>query len=174
MPPLVVFLRGLPGAGKSTLAKLLAPQINAKILEPHIINKSAVRFIEAKTTEPKTRDKIIQYRLLLDSAINTIKKCENVIWAQPWRKAENIQLTMQKILKMTDAIFLTIELECTPEESWQIRKHRFGSKAHFNRYIKKYKTLPKDIPQFILNRNDENKVGRILAQVEQMQRNNKL
>ena len=71
--PICMFMRGLPGSGKSTASKLIlsSTSIFSTYLNPDEIEGE---------TEPKT----YKYRILLERAVQSLLLGKNVLWDQPW------------------------------------------------------------------------------------------
>lgn len=95
----LIFIRGLPGAGKSTIAKLLAKEIGAKVVNPSLTNLEDAdfnRFCSIRKIghlEWKNR----KYRYNFHQCLNYLKDGKSVIWEQPWLVVEGLVLTIDNI-----------------------------------------------------------------------------
>lgn len=101
--PLFIFLRGLPGSGKSTLIKYL--QNNSKyfdttlFLDPDKVNsldEKYINFCEDLNNKgiPQT---VHKYRFMLKNTILSLTSGKNVIWDQPWTTLQGIDDTIYNI-----------------------------------------------------------------------------
>ena len=145
-----IFLRGLPGSGKTSLANMLSQKEGFVVVSPDLISPLEIK------NENGIRIKNLKYRHLLDKALVLIKAKHNIVWEQPWRKTKNIPLTIENIrsatLKDTDNIkFYVVEIKVNPTLSWKRSKKKFESEDYFKSYISKYKEvdLPNDLFEYI-------------------------
>jgi adenylate kinase family enzyme len=146
-----IFIRGLPGVGKTSLAKAVSAVHRATILNPDDLSQSN-NLGDLKTA----RLKVLKYRFLLDRCIEELKNGKNIIWEQPWRKTKNIQITVDNIKKATQrsnfpAKFLVVEI-CTDKNiSWDRSKNKFKTLDHFEKYINKYQKYNLKLPYLPLS-----------------------
>jgi len=170
---IVLFIRGLPGSGKSTLASLLQRRLNFKVLDPDQILISDDSFKLFLAQSPlNSRLKNIKYRYLLNTATDCINNNVSIIWNQPWRKVENIQLTSNNIhLNADDSIkskllFITIELTIDNVTSWNRSKAKYKSEHSFLEYVSKYKPFDLDMNYIKISENcDLNEVSTKISEI---------
>lgn len=97
--PTLVILRGVPCSGKSTLAKEIVsinPTFN--IIDPDNVNtqnKEYADFSPRKTRNPSSNVKMYSY--LYDKVESALKNGNNVIWAQPWSRIAEVDLTIKNL-----------------------------------------------------------------------------
>jgi predicted kinase len=133
----VVFVRGLPGAGKSTVSIELSKRERTVLVDPD--------FVADKNIRSSRQERLRKYYICLGKCRKALSKGLSVIWSQPWRKLGNIQLTMER-LKESHTNFLLINIEIPIEESWKRSKEKFsGSRKEFNEYIAKFIPLNKTL-----------------------------
>src|SRR3990167_8779751 len=98
---LLMIIRGLPGSGKSTLVDgllRLTDLSGARRLNPDFVQVNSTEFVEFCLVRPKDLPlKKLIYRFLLYSACEELAAGCQVIWEQPWRKLELLQLTLENI-----------------------------------------------------------------------------
>lgn len=119
---MLIFVRGLPGAGKSGLVDLLLkfPPLKESLrLDPDKVNfadPKFVGFVRNLPTElsPKKRT----YRYLLYQAEEALRQGNSVIWEQPWRPSWGLYITIENLTffltgkeDITKAPFQTIIVE---------------------------------------------------------------
>lgn len=105
---LFLVIRGLPGIGKSTLAKTIAGgfgQEHCLFLDPDRVDLKLVeRSVLLKHPGEEVTDQKLIYRHLLSKARNALLEGKIVIWDQPWRSLWGIRVTVNKLQE-----FLAIE-----------------------------------------------------------------
>lgn len=117
----VIFIRGLPGIGKSELAKELykSNPYRFSIIEPEQINliSSTPRAISVKK---------FKYRINLAECIACLQLGKDVLWAQPWRSAEGLNVTIENIKHYLgkNIKFVVLELIDAPTNTWNRSKSR--------------------------------------------------
>lgn len=91
--PTVIFIRGIPGSGKSYLASTLQSALGDErivMLDPDLIDYKSSEYIEhSKALTKKGVDKALHaYRLLRTKAYDAIAKHKIIIWNQPFTNSE--------------------------------------------------------------------------------------
>jgi hypothetical protein len=98
---LLIFVRGLPGAGKSDLVDLLLkypPLENGLRLDPDRIDLTDPKFTEFANDLPKEIIPKRQiYRYLLRQAESALRQGQHVIWEQPWRLTWGLYVTIENL-----------------------------------------------------------------------------
>lgn len=132
----LIFIRGLPGAGKSTLAKRIKNNSKEKysIVEPENVNL-------VSTEKDPIKNKNFKYRINLKSCIGYLEEGNNVIWAQPWRKMDGLNRTLDFIFELySNPIELwMIEIAIKPEEAWERAKYKLEPHGYtWEKYFREY------------------------------------
>lgn len=98
---LLLFVRGLPGAGKSDLVDLLLefpPLKDSLRLDPDrvsLADSKFVEFVRGLPIELSPRRQI--YRFLLWQADEALRRGQHVIWEQPWRMRWGLYITIENL-----------------------------------------------------------------------------
>ena len=106
---MIIIICGLPGVGKTTLAKNLAPKINASILSSDKIRKELFPIPTYSTAELKT---VYDVMIVTAKYLNDIGK--NCILDATFNR-EDSRIEVKKRLGLDDRQFQIIECSC-PEE----------------------------------------------------------
>jgi adenylate kinase family enzyme len=144
---LCLFIRGLPGSGKTTLAKEFSSKYKSAVLDP-----DEVPVKNLSCSDAQERLKTQKYNYLLNSCVNNLAKSTNVVWSQPWRKTENIKITRDRVASRIPSdlsallIFLVAEIYVNKDISRKRSKSKFPNRAYYENYISKYKSYDLDIP----------------------------
>lgn len=129
----VMFIRGLPGAGKSTISSKISVINNSVLIDPDLIPN--------KNSRLAREERLRKYRICLNNAKRATKEGFSVVWAQPWRKIENIQITIRS-LNSDHIKFLLVNINIPVEESWNRSKNRFlNNRKYFDDYTSKFITF---------------------------------
>ncbi len=141
--PLLIFVRGLPGAGKSNLTELLCENPILKDswrLDPDRVNLTGSRFLEFVSDLPTGLPSQKQiYRYLLRQAEAALREGCGVIWEQPWRLRWGIYITIENLTyfltggtEISLAPFQTIIIEVLVDVAKARRRvaERFAQGAH--------------------------------------------
>jgi len=98
---LLLFVRGLPGAGKSDLVDLLleSPPLRDSLrLDPDRVNLANPKFVEFVRDLPIALIPKRQiYRYLLWQADEALRRGQHVIWEQPWRMRWGLYITIENL-----------------------------------------------------------------------------
>ena len=146
-----IFIRGLPGAGKSSLSKAFSTTFKAEILDPDKLN------LQPNEKPLKNeRLKTFKYRRLLEKCINYLDENTDVVWEQPWRKIVNIERTVNQITNLSivstkEIKFLIVEISINKKTSWERSKRKFRNRSQFEEYVKKYQDYNLPFPYLKLD-----------------------
>lgn len=157
--PVVIIVRGLPGSGKSYLAKELQKSIETPVvmLDPDATDydspeyKEHVRQQEAEGVDPKLH----AYRFLRAQAYAGIAARKVVVWNQPFTNLEifnkmTARLHDQAKEHNTHLQILVVEVEIDPDTAKERIKARKQAGGHgpsdetFARFTRDYKSFAKD------------------------------
>lgn len=102
--PIIIFVRGLPGSGKSHLTSALENNMGSKnvvTLDPDKINYSSKKYLEHKhILSAEGVDKQLHpYRFLRAKAYKAIEQDQIIIWNQPFT---NLEIFRKMIARMKD------------------------------------------------------------------------
>ncbi|MBU0534885.1 ATP-binding protein [Patescibacteria group bacterium] len=126
----IVFIRGLPGAGKSTISNKICNITGYVRIDPDLIPD--------KYNISLHKERMRKYKICLNEAIKSIRNGLSIVWAQPWRKIKNIQLTINRINNLNVKPIL-VNINIPVEESWNRSKNRFyNNRQDFDNYISKF------------------------------------
>lgn len=94
--PLAILIRGLPGSGKSYLARALAEALGASdvvILDPDATDYASAAYLAhaRKATAEGVDPKLFAYRFLRQQAYDAIANGQIIIWNQPFTDLEIFQ-----------------------------------------------------------------------------------
>ena len=156
--PVLLFIRGLPGSGKSTISETLAKNINGKVIDPDLLKTIGSKSDRSERLRKST--------ICIEEAKKYINKGYLVIWCQPFRKIQNIKL-LTKLLGLTHSDSVLIEIVIPDELSWKRSKVKFNNdRKLFDDFISKYLRTPSvyEIPTLTLNGEEElsHNVNRVL------------
>ncbi len=135
---IVVFIRGLPGAGKTFLAQKLQKEIgdNCLVLDPDGIKNHSLEYQlfikDLARREPHLSPKFFPYRFLRNQALIHLKKGGLVIWDQPWSNLNGLKVTIEYLTKnLSQApLVIIVELEIAPDKAYQRIRKRIESGGH--------------------------------------------
>ncbi len=152
--PTIVFIRGLPGSGKSYLASKLATKIGLDksiVLDPDDINYQSDEYIHhSKTLSNNDVDKQLHpYRFLRAKAFQAILSNKIVIWNQPFTNTATFQKVIAKLQdfalqnkKTLKLLIVEVEVDVdTAKKRVNERKYSGGhgpSDNTFNHYSNDY------------------------------------
>jgi len=95
--PFCLLIRGKPSSGKTTIAEALLKRLdNCKLIDPDQIDTDSreyKHFSPRKTKNPT--ENVKTYCFLYNKAETFIKSGCNIIWAQPWSRLAEIELTIR-------------------------------------------------------------------------------
>jgi shikimate kinase len=176
---LIIFIRGIPGCGKTTLAKMLVDK-RSFIVDPD--NISSNHLLKYKSLLKDVRVKYLKYRINLKKVINGVRKYDKIFWVQPWRKQSGIVTTIENIKLLTKhsdvkILFILIEISTSTEVAWKrtsYNKRRFlyRTKKNFNEYCSKY--LHSKLLIRTLRLNGESTLEELVVKSKKFIHNNKL
>jgi len=113
--PVAIFIRGLPGSGKSFIAAELARQLGtqtAVLLDPDATDyesdtyKHHVKTMEAEGVEQKLH----AYRFLRGQAYKAIENGKIIIWDQPFRNLEIFHKMIGRMHEHAEAVGTTVKV----------------------------------------------------------------
>lgn len=88
----VLFIRGLPGSGKTTIANILKENLpkGTKVLDPDDVNQQSRAYLDhvKNMISQKVDSKLFVYRYLRQQAYQSITDKRIVIWNQPFTSLE--------------------------------------------------------------------------------------
>jgi len=136
--PLLLFVRGLPGSGKTTVTDTLAETpllCDAEYLDPDRVNKKQEAYLRHVSKQPADlSNKTVLYRFLLTKAIAALQTGRHVVWEQPWSWAEGIEITLAKIRNALGTIItvdpIIIELTVEFEKATERVSERYRQGEH--------------------------------------------
>jgi len=141
--PFLIFVRGLPGAGKSDLVDLLLdfpPLSDSLRLDPDrvdLTDPDFVAFVRNLPLELSPKRQI--YRFLLYQADEALRQGQSVIWEQPWRLVWGLYITIENLTyfltgkeDITQAPFQTVIVEVLidPAKARERVARRFAEGRH--------------------------------------------
>lgn len=145
----IIFIRGYPGSGKTTLSKQLKKTYSIGDIDPDRLFLISLLFNKSRMGQ------ILKYRENLRLARWYLKKNKSFIWEQPWRRIENLENIINQIRReFPHYRLIVIELSLDPEISWERRASSFVDKPSFSEYLSKYKDLDiKEVEIFKIDAN---------------------
>lgn len=176
---LFIIIRGIPGSGKTLFGRALSKKFSCAFLEPENINlKKFKTFAPDLLDEIPRRRKI--YRFLLHKTVYLLSKGRSVVWAQPWRKNDRIDLTIRNIVSKTTSTkilhiwkkslanlikkislsVIVIEMEVSSNVAKERVKKRNRDSKHnlkmilFAEYVKTFENFNLDIPYIKISGTD--------------------
>ncbi len=157
--PVLIIIRGLPGSGKSYLAKALQKSIEEPIvmLDPDATDynspeyKTHVKQQEAEGVDPKLH----AYRFLRAQAYAGIASRKIILWNQPFTNLEIFNKMVARLHTQaeehdTELRILVVEVDVNPQiakERVEARKQAGGhgpSDNTFERFVRDYKSFADD------------------------------
>lgn len=102
--PVIIFVRGLPGSGKSHLTSKLVDDLDSQntiVLDPDTINFRSEEYLQfTHTLSADGVDKQLHpYRFLRDKAYKGIENSQLIIWNQPFT---NLEIFRKMVARMKD------------------------------------------------------------------------
>jgi len=143
----VIFVRGYPGAGKSSFAKFILDKFPDKI---KLIDPDAV--IISDSIGDKLLAKKQKYRFNLNYCISVLNEGLDVIWTQSWRSISGLNITINNIktLYSEDVAFLVVEVTQDKSTCWNNVRNKFldfTEDTYYREYIDNYEKFNlKNIP----------------------------
>ena len=153
--PILLIIRGIPGAGKSHIAAKLQKMLGAAIiLDPDAIDKAGndytnlCRTLSAKGVDPK----LYPYRFLRANAYNAITDHNSIIWNQAFTDFEGLQKTINRLQAFAaehtiELPVLIVEVEVDVAIARQRVVWRESQGDHgvpeevFDHFVKRYKSF---------------------------------
>lgn len=157
--PVIIFIRGLPGSGKSYLARELEKAISDDIvaLDPDRIDFGSQEYAShvEKCKNEGVDEALHPYRFLRGQAYQAIRDNGVIIWNQPFTNLEIFNkmvanLRIQADENKSELTILVVEMvinDDVAKERVTVRKSEGGhgpSNATFNRFINDYKSFSND------------------------------
>jgi tRNA uridine 5-carbamoylmethylation protein Kti12 len=143
----IIFIRGIPSSGKTTLSLKLSSYFKLEIINPDNIAFNS-EFIKFKNLFRNGRIKNIKYKYCLKKAEKLLSEDRNFIWEQPWRNTKGIIKTINYFKKINKDITLyLIDLLITDDIVWErIKKDKyknilFKNRKEFDKFVKKHQNL---------------------------------
>ncbi|MBI2122286.1 MAG: dephospho-CoA kinase [Candidatus Sungbacteria bacterium] len=145
---LLIIVCGLPGTGKSTVAKILAQRLGAKLLRTDVIRKEIFR---QPRYDAKNVDRV--YRELFLQAQKS-EETRNIILDATFSKKKH-RKTALRIAKLLGRRFVIIETMCSVAVvhlRLNKRTHRSISDARFSQYLAMRQSFEKiREPHYVIN-----------------------
>lgn len=111
---MVLFIRGIPGSGKSTITKYLSEKIQADILilDPDSIDYQGKAYLNhVETMKNQGVDpKLFAYRFLRQQAYDGIEAKKLVIWNQPFSNLEIFNKMTKRLYDFAKVAGVTLEI----------------------------------------------------------------
>lgn len=184
--PLLLFIRGIPGSGKSFLARALASQVTT-ILDPDAIDDNDPAYMSfASNLKLASLDpKIIPFRWLKHCAIESAQLNSIILWNQPFtdkgvfeRLVESLK-NEAKTRHNTEPKILLIEMTIDENSAWKrvmARKYDGGhgpEKDIFQQRVSAYKSYADTFDVLELRGDDpiEVSVQAVLNKIHEIQSN---
>ena len=143
----LMFIRGLPGAGKSTISNKISAITDSIVVDPDLISD--------KNNKATHEERFRKYKLCLSKAKKALITGHSVIWTQPWRKIQNILITINN-LNSKDIRFLLVNMKIPTDESWNRSKTKFdNNREKFNNFVTKFTDFHKDFKVDSININGQ-------------------
>ncbi len=135
----VLFIRGIPGSGKSTIAKFLSEKIQADILilDPDSIDYQGKAYLNhVETMKIQGVDpKLFAYRFLRQQAYDGIEAKKLVIWNQPFSNLEIFNKMTKRLYDFAKVVgvklkIIVVEVEIDSELAYSRIKDRIRKGGH--------------------------------------------
>ena len=140
--PQLIFVRGLPGSGKSFLSCTLARNLGAEhvsVIDPDTIVKDSEEYIDftsnLTTNEPEVDPKFFPFRYLLFKSQQALESKKSVIWNQPFTELDGLRYTISSLVKFAESVnqhvnVIIIDIELTPEVVYARIERRINGGGH--------------------------------------------
>lgn len=139
---MLVLISGLPATGKSTVARMIAREINARVLRTDEIRKAII-----KKPEYSEREKDIVYSAMLLIADELLKNNINVVLDATFYKKE-LRERAKKIAKRNKKKFLIVETVCNEKVvKERMRKRKKNLKSVSDADFDVYKKIKKEFEE---------------------------
>ncbi|NMB92003.1 ATP-binding protein [candidate division WWE3 bacterium] len=149
--PILIFVRGLPGSGKSSISLELSKFVNGKIIDPDML--------EAKLPKSLRSERLRKFRACVRKTKGYLKEGKNVIWCQPFRKPQNIELLVNMLERKSSNTFL-MDISIPLEVSWIRSKGNFHNEREtFDDFVSKYSSIANSCTIPVLKLNGEDKIA---------------
>ena len=157
--PIVLFIRGLPGAGKTTVAKELASKVEREfvVLDPDEIDQESSEYqTHVEAMEADGVDPVLHlYRFLRGQAYEAIESGKIIIWNQPFSNNDAFGKIVARLQehaaaheKKLSMLIVEVELDAaTAKARVDERKAEGGhgpSEEIWQRFLRDYDTFSKD------------------------------
>lgn len=127
---IILFIRGLPGSGKTTFASFLSQKFKFKVIDPDLF--------EDLYKKSERSERLRKYELCLAVAKEFLDEGFNIVWCQPWRKLPNLVTTRKSLCKDKNYKTLLLDITIPVNLSWDRSKTKFNNDtALFNAFISK-------------------------------------
>ncbi len=140
-PKVIIFVRGIPGSGKSCLSQKVKDQMPRDyvvLVDPDSVDKNSIDysdFVEnLKKKHPDLDPKVFLYRYLLCLVREKLLEEKLIIWNQPFSDLENLDYTITKVKSFVPEgrrlNILVVDIEVDKEEARQRVKKRKEEGGH--------------------------------------------
>jgi len=153
--PVLIFVRGLPGSGKSFFAAALGAELNGVLLlDPDATDYGSQEYIDAtaKMAKDGVDEKLHPYRFLRAQAYRAIDRGQVTIWNQAFTNLETFRKMTARLEQYAsnqnaELSCLVVEVDIDQETARRRVAERAKSGGHdvseeeFARFIKDYQTF---------------------------------
>lgn len=154
--PILIIAAGLPGVGRSTRLKFLAPKIKAKILDSDVIRKKMF-----KKVKYNQKSKLLVYKKMIAQAENLLRTGKNVILDATFSKEKYRQLA-KNLIKKLEIPYYFVEFYCSEKVAKQRLSERAKEKAPvsqanweiYQKIKKEFEPIKKEPNYFRINTTD--------------------
>ena len=126
-------IRGLPGSGKSTVAKIIASKLgNVGIVDQDEVDVKSDEFLELRrSVTGEIPDRTVIYRFDLRNAKQYLTENKMVIWPQPWTKVWGIEKAVRSLKsEFPDLEVNVVQFDLPPEHANERVMQRAASGGH--------------------------------------------
>lgn len=173
--PLLIIVRGIPGAGKSFVSRGLAEKFRAGdtvVIDPDAIDRNGHEYqsftATLETQEPDLDRTVFPYRYILETAARVLSEHKTVIWNQPFTDLEGLSYTIRKLFRLTEGVqpcfkSLIVDIEIPEDVAWEriLKRQSMGghslTRERFLQFVRQFGRANLDgVPEIALSGVDKN------------------